>query len=263
MALARPVPSSGPAVERVVVDNVGNARFTSIAGAYNHGARLSRGRYVVFLHQDAEFESPEWNVDLDRLLALRSFGIAAPSGVAGHRLYYSDTVVLATNPELAVTSPRAGDLADEALFIVPRDRWLAARFDEQLIDGFHLCAAEYSVRTRAAGETVALVPVRYAHRNLAAAGPDLRPMAEAKRRHGLGWVRTAERLRRAYPSLTIVTSMGSLSWTNLLLYRFYYGVAMRAFPRTSLWALERLLSGPAARLLNIGLKRLDYGPGAS
>ncbi|HZY69749.1 MAG TPA: hypothetical protein VFF67_02070 [Thermoplasmata archaeon] len=263
MALANQLPNSGPPVERVVVGNVGNARFTSISKAYNHAARRARGRYLVFLHQDAAFESPRWNVELDRWLAGRSFAIAAASGVVGHRLYYCDTEVLATNPELEVNEPRTADLVDEALFIVPRAEWLAAPFDEQLVDSFHLCAGEYSVRRRIAGAGVLLVPIRYAHRNLAAAGSDLQPMAAAKQRHGIAWVRAAERIRRAYPSETIVTSMGTLSTANLLLYRMYYGIAMRAFPRASLWAIERLLSGPAARLLNVGLKRLDYGPGPS
>ncbi|MCI4348459.1 MAG: glycosyltransferase, partial [Thermoplasmata archaeon] len=67
--------------EIVVLENVGNCRFTSIAAAYNAGAAAARGDYLVFVHQDVRFSDPRTFEPLTEFVRSTPFGIAGPAGV--------------------------------------------------------------------------------------------------------------------------------------------------------------------------------------
>lgn len=250
--------SPDPRVETIVLDNVGNHAYGSIAEAYNAAAATARGRWLVFAHQDLRLCEARW---ADRLLnAARDvpFAIAGPSGIAGGRLHYLDEEVLKTDPELGFDRPLPAEMLDEALFVVPREQWARAPFPESLGLGFHLCAAEYSLRMRAEGRPVLLVPLRVAHYNLAAASPSLRAEAAKKRAHVLAWTRAAYRLRRAYPGVAIRTPQGRFTPSVFAAYLLFYGVFARAFPESSMRMLRAIARSGLYRVLNERVKGLSY-----
>lgn len=235
--LSSPGIESGRKHELIILNNSDNSRFHSIAEAYNEGAQQAKGRYMAFIHQDTALLEAQWVDDLLRLLKGQHFGIAGPSGVVGNHLFYSDSGVLRTNPELAFTEVLRADSLDEALFVVPRAVWSEHRFDPRIVLGFHLCAAEYCLRMKAIGLPVLLVPIRYRHLNLAPADKDLSADGLLRRRHILAWIASAIRLKKAYPRYRIVTPSGSINWRMMLAYGIFYGLFMGLFPATG----ERLV----------------------
>ncbi|MCI4318995.1 MAG: glycosyltransferase family protein [Thermoplasmata archaeon] len=244
--------------ELVVLDNSANRRYTSIAAAYNDGAERSHGRFLVFVHQDVRFAGPETYAALERFVSTTRFGVAGPSGIVGTRLYYSDTEVLRTDPGLAVTEPIRADLLDEALFVVERNVWEREPFRPAVTRGFHLCAAEYSLRMVTSGEAVYLVPLAFAHFNLGPAARNESETAVRKRRHVLNWVTSALDLQRRYPGRRIVTPQGVIGPRLLFGYALFYGICGAVAPRLSLRVIDGFTNSGTYHGLNRFLKGLQY-----
>lgn len=211
-------------LELVTIDNNQNRKFSCISKAYNYGANISHGRILMFIHQDVKFNDILWYKQLLNYCKTTDFGLIGSCGVSQGKIYYSDRIVTEKNKGLRFYEPMKASIVDEPIIVVKRETFDKYQFDEKTIVGFHLCAAEYSLRMRKHGLDVILFPINFSHYNHSSLTPT------SQRNHMKAWLLTAKLLKAKYPKDKIQLIQGKL--TNLLLavYFIYYIILMGVFP---------------------------------
>ena len=115
----------------------------------------------MFAHHDVEFNGTESMEALLHFCKTVGFGILGTCGVADGQLHYSDRNVIRNNDDLLLRMPIKADIVDEPVFVVRKRVVTQYPFNDQLITGFHLCAAEYSLRMKTIGLPIYLFPLNF------------------------------------------------------------------------------------------------------
>ncbi len=157
--------------ELIIIDNTGN-RFNSAAGALNHGGTISRGDYIMFIHQDMWLGTKTFIEDAENIM--RSVPDAGIAGVAGvdnksedwkANVKYSisvfgtpwwDDVGPVKKPEEVLT-------LDECLLIVPRPVFDRLKFDDKNFDGWDCYGADYCLAAGDIGLKTYVIPLPCSH----------------------------------------------------------------------------------------------------
>jgi hypothetical protein len=154
----------------ILVDNT-ESRFKSAAQALNYGGEKARGKYVVFAHQDMVLGSePSLNEIAKTLDQLPDLGIAGAAGCAEGAHRTLSNISHGTPPRPAgtagtVTAPIRVQTLDECLAIVARDTFGKMKFDEEVCDGWHLYAVDYSLSVQMLGLYAYVIPVAAYHKS--------------------------------------------------------------------------------------------------
>src|SRR5262245_41827283 len=153
--------------ELIAIDNR-RGEHRSAASALNVGAGRAHGDFLLFAHQDVEFQGDAWLEQAEDLLpTLPELGIA---GVAGARPAPDpDAREIVSNIEDSVPPQRVGHIAlrapevvetvDECAFFIPRDVFHRVGFDEAVCDGWHLYAVDFSLSARTQGLRAYALPL--------------------------------------------------------------------------------------------------------
>jgi len=246
-------------IELILLKNEANSKFKSIAEAYNYGASEAKSELLMFVHHDVVFNNI---LELESLISYcdgREFGIIGSCGISENRLFYSDRNVTWNNKELSFTSPLFADAVDEPVFVVKRSTWQKEPFDEKVIDGFHLCATEYSLRMKLLGESVILFPIDISHFNIGSKDMDVLSSTIKKRNHMCAWIQTAVKLQFKYSDQNIKSMQGPITGTLILIYSVYYRLILRMFPVLGYKFTSFLSSDPTfSRVINSFLRKFKY-----
>ncbi len=147
--------------ELTLIDNT-QGKFKSAAEALNHGGNKSKGKYLMFIHQDYELNSAKWLEEVVRTLdAIENLGIA---GVAGKNDYYLiSKIKTGVPPELPghvpFEEPLKVQTLDECLIIIPKAVFQRIKFDEITCDNWHLYATDYCLSVKEAGLDAYVIPM--------------------------------------------------------------------------------------------------------
>jgi hypothetical protein len=158
--------STAPETDYVPVDNV-DSTFSSAGAALNHGARLARNDYLVFVHQDVYLHSLQlleeaagWLAADESLGLLGAIGITSDGRLVGQ---IRDRVVLLGD---SAPQPVEVDSVDEVLFMIRRADLLAQPLAELPELAWHAYGVEYGLRMRGLGKRVAAMNLAITHNSL-------------------------------------------------------------------------------------------------
>jgi hypothetical protein len=155
--------------ELIIVDNsMGN--WNSAASALNWGARDAKGDFLMFVHQDFEFESSDWLSNCERLCG-GTVGLGA-AGVAGK----GEGKEIVSNikdrwpipkrvSQTDIKAVTKVQTLDECLIIVPREVFDRFHFDEVTCVSWHLYAVDMSLTLLENGLGVFVLPLPGYHRS--------------------------------------------------------------------------------------------------
>ena len=115
--------------DRIIIDNVGNRRFASLARALNYGLEHARNSLVICCHQDVMF-APSFLRILKRQLPVlqQKWGVLGLAGIDFDGRWYLGS-------DLRTYFPVRVQTLDELCLIVARQSGL--RFDDSVFDGVH------------------------------------------------------------------------------------------------------------------------------
>ncbi len=147
--------------ELILIDN-SNGKFKSAAEALNYGGKKANNKYLMFVHQDFQFNSDNWLMDSVELLNnLKDLGIA---GVAGrhNRKTVSNIKIGKTSKfvgPIQINEPIRVQTLDECLFMIPKEIFKKIQFDENTCDNWHLYATDYCLMVKKEGYNVYVLPL--------------------------------------------------------------------------------------------------------
>lgn len=156
-------------VELIRIDN--RVHEWSIAKAYNEGAKRANGEYLLFLHEDVEFEKHGWGGPLLEKLAEPTCGVV---GFIGSKIYidaispwwpptYKPYGYVIGIRDGALDVLRHQDAVDGASYFEPvivvdglgmavrKEVWARCPFDEENLTGFHCYDIDFSLSVAHAG----------------------------------------------------------------------------------------------------------------
>jgi len=148
--------------ELILLDNT-KSEYPSAASALNVGGGRAQGDYILFIHQDMQFDSETWLSDMENILrSLQDIGIA---GLAGK----TDSKGVISNIMHGVPPRPAGDemiqcvetaqTVDECALIIPKEKFRHIKFDEAVCDDWHLYGVEYSLSVIKINMNVFVLPL--------------------------------------------------------------------------------------------------------
>lgn len=153
--------------ELVGIDNT-NAKFTSAAKSLNYGAKISKGEYLIFVHQDLTFKSP------DEIKAFSEYGISLPIGsILGavgvkeksYNYYgnWTSGALYDSTRKSNITAPVEVDSIDESVIGMSKKTWERHHFDEILCDSWHMYAVETCLWNRKNKGSIYVYPMQVHH----------------------------------------------------------------------------------------------------
>jgi hypothetical protein len=162
----------GSEYERIFIDNCG-VRFTSASAALNYGGKQATGKYIMFVHQDVDFESATWLDDAEKMLdGLPELGVAGVAGISesGRNLKERGRNVILHGPGRtpwefgnAICKPEIVQTLDCCVLIVPRTVFEKIKFDEAACDNWHLYGEDYCLAAKSAGLDAYVLPLGIYH----------------------------------------------------------------------------------------------------
>lgn len=158
--------------EPIFIDNcVG--QFKSAAVALNYGGRQANSKYIMFVHQDVDFESATWLADASKILdSLPEFGVAGVAGIStqGHGLKEKGRNIIIHGPERIpwefgnpINSPEVVQTLDCCVLIVPQKVFEKIQFDEKTCDSWHLYGEDYCLQVGLTGLKAYVLPFSIYH----------------------------------------------------------------------------------------------------
>ncbi len=146
--------------ELILIDNT-TGKFKSAAEALNYGGEKAKGTYLMFIHQDFEFELNGLNELEKDLKFLLNLGVA---GVAGKYDYYLISKIKTGVPpvlpgHVPFEDPLKVQTLDECLIIIPQKVFQRIKFDETTCDNWHLYATDYCLSVKEAGLDAYVIPM--------------------------------------------------------------------------------------------------------
>ena len=147
--------------ELILIDNT-SGEFNSAAKALNFGGKKSKGKYLMFIHQDFKFDSTTWLEDIENYLNnLDNFGVAGVAGKKSRKCI--SNIKEGVPPVLAgsiqITVPEEVLTIDECLIIIHNKLFNIMQFDEICCDDWHLYASDYCLTVKKAGYKVYVLPM--------------------------------------------------------------------------------------------------------
>jgi len=155
--------------ELFLMDNR-KGKFKSAAEALNKGAKETKSKYIMFVHQDVDLSSNTYLEDTEKMLdSIPNLGIA---GVAG-KIKYGEGMVTTIEdgippqkiPSFIFKTPVKVQTLDECLFIIPKSVFNILQFDEETCDDWHLYAVDYSLTVKDRGFDVYVISNPLYHRS--------------------------------------------------------------------------------------------------
>lgn len=145
--------------ELILVDNR-HGVFSSAAKALNWGGGKSRGKYILFIHQDVILcANPLFLKELEKFLdSIPDLGVAGFAGITDHnekRGFIKDRVQLWEEP---FNEPRSVQTLDEFTLIMPRTVFDELKFDEKTFNGWHCYGADYCLSVKQKGLNAYVIP---------------------------------------------------------------------------------------------------------
>lgn len=147
--------------------------FTSCAAALNAGAAGAKGQYLMFVHQDVAWDSPDFLRRAAALLdGLAQVGAAGIVGMSSKGWSWKkrgrNAVLLGEFPGklegwALIESPEAAQTVDDQLLIVPADVFRRLPFDAVTCDGWHLYGVDYCLSVARLGLRVYVLPLLVHH----------------------------------------------------------------------------------------------------
>lgn len=143
--------------EIITIDNTRNPK--SISKVYNEGGRKARYDNLLFLHQDAGFDTHDWLAPIEEKLKEPDCGVIGfagtkvffnyPAGWGFHGLEWIVENFITDNTHYDLNSPGTGFVEVVAIdgfaMFVRRDVWEKKPFDENAITGFHCYDVDFSL----------------------------------------------------------------------------------------------------------------------
>lgn len=147
--------------ELILIDNSKN-KFESAVKALNYGWKKTRGKYLMFVHQDVNLKSCDWLETVEKTLdSLENLGIAGVAGMSETENGIISNIEHGNPPKPAgkihITHPVHVQTLDECLFIIPRFVFKEYKLDMSL-EGWHLYAVEYCLKVKKNGLNVYVIP---------------------------------------------------------------------------------------------------------
>lgn len=156
----------GVQYEIVAVDN--RTAGYSLCQAYNIGAAKAKFPYLCFAHEDIEFLTPNWDTSIIDQLAIPTTGVIGFAGATGKPAtlstwsfyvgYHRENLRETDKGESRniLINPRGERFAevitlDGLCLFVRADVWAEVRFDEVMLDGFHLYDLDFTTAVTVAG----------------------------------------------------------------------------------------------------------------
>lgn len=154
--------------EFIHIENSKN-RFPSAAKAYNHGAAMARGDYLMFVHQDVRLLSKTWLEDAEKTLAsLPKLGAAGVAGAKNRDGVFTNSIHgIPPRPagHIRISSPIAVQSLDSMLMITPKKVFNKITFDERVCRGWHLYVEDYCLTLNKYGLESYVIPLEVHHRS--------------------------------------------------------------------------------------------------
>ena len=159
-------------VELVALDNRENV-FSSAAKALNYGAEMSKGEYLVFMHQDVYL----W--DLNAIDTYRTYLQVHPDtiiGAAGKPVDGEMITDLWETQEKMERGCRANgkvyevETLDECMIAMTQQTWRRLLFDEKCCNNWHGYAMDICMANTLAGGQNMMVPLKICHDSLGNSG---------------------------------------------------------------------------------------------
>ena len=145
--------------ELLLVDNTKN-KYESAAKALNVAGNQASGDYIIFVHQDIMFTSPNSLKSIESYLTSENkiFGVAGrkdSQGVITNITHGQDHRLAGS---IQITKPVEVQTLDECLIIIPKNVFQKLKFDETVVDGWHLYAVEYCLSAKKLGIDPYVIP---------------------------------------------------------------------------------------------------------
>lgn len=160
--------------ELIALDNT-QGKFKSAAEALNHGGKQVKGKYIMFVHQDADLSSNSWLEDAEKMLdPISNLGIAGIAGMSetgnsnkerGRNIIkHGDPPIIWSwgNP---IQEPDPVQTLDECLVIIPKSVFNVLQFDEKVCDDWHLYAVDYCLSVRRLNLDAYVLPLFIHHKS--------------------------------------------------------------------------------------------------
>jgi hypothetical protein len=149
--------------ELTKLDNTNN-KFKSAAEALNYGGMKSRGKYVMFVHQDVKLSDEHWLNRVEKILeGIPDLGVAGCSGKDANgqaKGFIDDSGQKWGKP---LNKPTLVQTLDESVLIIPKDVFDRLRFDSQNFNGWHGYGADYSLSVTELGLNAYVIPAFIHH----------------------------------------------------------------------------------------------------
>jgi Glycosyltransferase like family len=154
--------------ELILLDNT-KQKFTSAAAALNHGAKIAKGKYLIFVHQDIDLMYKTWLDQVEKVLdSLNNLGVA---GVAGYNNINGKAVMISNIKDglppkpvgIPIEIPEKVQTVDECLFCIPKSVFEKLQFDDLTCPGWHLYSVEYCLNMKKFGLSVYILPCEIYH----------------------------------------------------------------------------------------------------
>lgn len=155
--------------ELILIDNT-QKKFKSASEALNYGGKKAMGEYIIFVHQDVDLCKASFLENLNQILNnISNLGIA---GVAGkNERFIISNIKQGIPPKYAakiqIKEPVKVQTLDECLFIIPKQVFNIVKFDETIIDGWHLYAVDYCLSVKEMKYDVYVIPTSLYHKSVA------------------------------------------------------------------------------------------------
>lgn len=145
--------------EYILIDNTKRA-FTSASQALNNGGDKASGDYIIFLHQDIMFTSSNTLQNITHYLTDKDklYGVAGARDSKGVITNITQGRDFAPAGYAKVTEPTLVQTLDECMFIVPKEVFEKLKFDESLINGWHLYVVDYCLSASKMGISSYVIP---------------------------------------------------------------------------------------------------------
>ena len=145
--------------EFIPIDNT-NKAFVSASQALNNGGDKASGDYIIFLHQDIMFTSPNTLQKIagylnDKTKLYGVAGVRDSNGVISNITHGPD---FSPAGYVKITEPTLVQTLDECMFIVPREVFDKLKFDESTINGWHLYCVDYCLSAKKVGIDSYVIP---------------------------------------------------------------------------------------------------------
>ncbi len=155
--------------ELILIEN-SKSKFKSAAEALNYGGKKAQGNYIIFAHQDVNFDSQNWLEDMEKYVDnLPNLGIAGIAGKSEDSKEVITNVKHGNSPHFAgkvqIKKPVPVQTLDECLLIIPKNVFNTLKFDEKTCDGWHLYGVDYCLSVKMLNLDVYVFPLPIHHKS--------------------------------------------------------------------------------------------------